>query len=185
MGRVGRIAGTLLVLALCAGGPGCSREKPRAAGTRVAAKYVGTKPFKAASEAVVESPFDAEGRLKPSGARIGWLEIPQGVTLHSSRPGHYFYLGRLPLNALTKFFDARLFTGKVELLAGGTGVRYAAAAAKVAKANDMRFDIQLYASGNKPGEVTVTIDEVPPALTPPISVTDAKSLLRQQQQRAE
>jgi hypothetical protein len=182
MGRVGRIAATLVVLALCTGVSGCRRDRPRPTSSRVAAKYVGTKPFKRVEQAAAASPFDADGRLKASAGRISWLEIPEGLTLQNSRAGHYLYLGQLPIGALTQFFDARVFTGKVELVAGG--VRYGAAAAKVAKANDMRFDIRI-GPGSKPGEVSVTIDEVPPALTPPISVTDAKSLLRQQQQRAE
>ena len=180
MGRIGRIALLGASLSLGALGHGCSREEPRV--TRVAPKYVPPKPTSRPAAPQLAVPFDADGRLKPSGKTLGWLELPMGLLEKNQHGSHHAYLATVPMQALTKYFDARVFTSKVEL--SGDSVQYHGAEPKAQRARGMRFDIALYPN-RYDGMVRVTIDELPDAVMAPLSVSDAKGLLRQQQQRAE
>jgi hypothetical protein len=169
-------------LSLCVAAEACSSrtEKPV---TRVAEKYVAPKAATPAPAAArPESPFDAEGRLKSSGKTLGWLDLPLGLIEKNQHGAHHAYLATVPIQALTQYFDARVFTSKVELV--GDSVQYHGVQPKGQRARGMRFDIALYPN-RYDGMVRVTIDELPDATMAPLSVNDANGLLRQQQQRAE
>jgi hypothetical protein len=166
----------VLLLAACGG------EKPPRGVTRVAPKYAPSKATPQALKAQADSPFDAEGKLRGSGKTLGWLELPMGLTEQNNHGAHHAYTTPVPMSALTAYFDARVFTGQVELVSGG--VHYRGAEPKGGKSRGMRFDIALYPN-RYDGRVRMTIDELPAAASAPLSVSDAKGLLRQQQERAE
>ena len=183
MGRIGGVAKTAVVLALLWLGTACSRESSRPEPTRVAAKYVAPKASPEAPQVQAESPFDEEGKLKSSGKMLGWLELPMGLTEQNQHGAHHAFVATVPMEALTRYFDARVFTGQVELV--GDRVSYRRAEPKSgAKARGMRFDIVLYPN-RYDHKVRVTLDEIPQAVSAPLSASDAKGLLRQQQERAE
>lgn len=179
-GKLAVIASPLF-LALVVALAGCSRgTKDTVQGRRIAPSVA---PKAATQEPEAESIFDEEGVLKPSGEQLAWLELPMGFTERKSSQGtHHVYAGNVPVESVTRFFDRRVFTSKIELV--GRGVQYKGAGPKTLDPKAMRFNIGIYPSP-KGTRVQLIIDELPTEGSAPLTVEEARALISQMQQRAE
>jgi hypothetical protein len=177
MGILGRIA----LVAILTGAAGCSGESGRGAqGKRVSGAALAAKPPAARSKP--ESLYDAEGRLKPSDHSVGWLAIPVGLKAHEGGGRQHLFSGKVPLKAVAKFLDARVFTSKLE--ASARRVHYGAAQPKNLDPKAVRLDISLY--GNAHGDfVELIIEEHTTNSQGTLTPAEARSLISQQQSRAE
>lgn len=179
MGRIRRI---VMVGAACLGLLACSsRSNERGVtGQRISPKALAPRPEKPPP---LNTPFDAQGQLKPSGTSVGWLEIPMGFSERPSSQGtHHAFVGKLPVQAVTRFLDQRVFTGQVEL--SGNGVKYVAARPKNLDPKAAAYEIAVYP--NREGDtVQLFIDERTVSAAPPLSLDAARALLKEKQARAE
>ena len=177
MGILGRV---IVVAALSAA---CSGSEPAARGVtgqRISPRAV---PHKVTPKAVAVSPYDEHGNLKPSGMKVGWLEIPAGFQERVSSQGtHHAYVGKVKSLDVTRFFDARVFTSQVRLV--GHGVHYGLAQPKNQDPNAVRLEIGVYP--NRAGDtVQIFVDERTQNAGPPLTMEQARALLSERQSRAE
>lgn len=128
--------------------------------------------------AVRASPFDAEGRLKPSGRMIYWLEIPATFENTASWSKHHVFESKeVPVAKVREYLSARMFTGAVEEL--GEGALYRNVLPLSAAADAMRFDIQvgLTAGGRV---VRIDLDELSFPGVPSLSPEQAAEALKRE-----
>jgi hypothetical protein len=177
----------LCVLAALAvtGATGCGRSAGERGlgGRKVAVQYRKPAPaVQATQDKPVDSPFLPDGTLKTSAMELSWLQIPAGfVELPTGRARMHLYQSRdVPMAAVLKFFDARVFTGKIDM--APNGVHYRNAGPKSMQSNVITFDISVE---SRPLDVLLTIDEHPVNTSPPLSPEAASALMAQQQKRAE
>jgi hypothetical protein len=177
MGILGRVVllGALLGLASCSSG------ERGVQGRRVSGAALTKKP-QAARTAKMESLYDADGRLKPSNLSVGWLQIPMGFKAAESSGRLHLFRGKVPLQAVAKFMDARVLTGKIE--ASARRVHYGSAQPKSLDAKAVRLDISLYANA-RGDHVELIIEERTSNAGTALTDSQARSLISQQQSRAE
>ncbi|MFT3924966.1 MAG: hypothetical protein QM778_20690 [Myxococcales bacterium] len=161
-------------LAACSGPAAGPREEPSSA----------PKAASVTSAAVrAESPIDAEGRLKPSGLRIAWFEIPAGFENAASRPQHHAFVShQVSMTQLRDYLAARMLTGQVDEL--GEGAIYRSVMPLSAEANAMRFDVQVALVDQGRG-VSLTLEERTFLGAPPLSAKEAAKAVAEDQARAE
>jgi len=127
MGKLHRVGVTLALLA-----PGllaCARRSSEPVGSVSLRNETAHAVQRAADAGRSDPRFDAEGSLKPSGRHIGWLELPSGFR---EQPGSSPSLGTyeaddMPLEAVTRFLEARLSAGRIDHRANGLSFRDAKA----------------------------------------------------------
>jgi hypothetical protein len=176
MGILGRVA---LVVLVCAAA-GCSRSERGVQGRRLPNSVLAAKPKPAALTR--ESIYDAQGNLKPSSVSVGWLAIPQGLSERPGRDGEHLFRGSVPLKAIARFMDARIFTSDIRVET--TSVRYGMSRPKNQDKRAMPLDVAAYA--NPAGtHVELIIKERPPTVVAPMTTAELKNLLKQKQARAE
>jgi hypothetical protein len=176
MGFVGRVA---LALALSAGAA-CARSERGVQGKRLPASALVVKSTSQSGPR--EGLYDAQGNLKASSTTVDWLPIPEGFTEHKGRGTQHVFSASVPLKAVTRYMDARAFTGDIQV--SPTSVRYGAARPKSLDAHAMPLDVSLYTNGAG-NHVDLIIDERPPVVGKPMTADEVRSLLMQKQARAE
>ncbi len=135
------------------------------------------------AEAARPSPYDAEGRLKPSGRMLHWLEIPTGFENTASWAQHHvFESDQVSVEKLREYLAARMLTGQVDEL--GQGALYRRVMPLSADAKAMRFDIQVgVTEGGR--VVRLDLDELLFPGVEPLSPEQAAEALKRDQARAE
>lgn len=103
----------VLVGTLCLGGFGCGKDpKPE----RKPQVFVPKNPHRKI-KAIAPSPFDKEGKLKPSDRALAGLQLPMGLTSVYKRERKEVFKveTRISFEKLVEYFGPRLFTGKVNV----------------------------------------------------------------------
>jgi hypothetical protein len=127
--------------------------------------------------------LDAQGRLKSSGLKVDWFEIPAGFENKGSRPQrHYFVSHEVTMGQLREYLGARMLTGQVDEL--GEGAVYRAVMPLSASEKAMRFDVEVAAIDQDTG-VSLMLDERTFLGAPPLSVQEAARVLAEEQAKAE
>jgi hypothetical protein len=168
----------LLSASACSGGdaPSPAKKEPRA-------QTAAPKPEVAAPKPPLQL-FDAEGRLKGSGRRVAWLELPLGFEQDpASRAMHHVFVGRgMTLQQTRDYLSERMLTGEVD--DSGEVVRYRAVVPISGGADAMRFDVSV-ARVEGGQAVKLTLDERTFLGADPLSVPEAREALKREQARAE
>jgi hypothetical protein len=176
MGRVGRIAA---LLALTCAPLACKKESADTRAAEPAALRSAAAPAQAE-----ESPYDAQGRLKPSAERVEWLQIPMGfVRKPSSDERHVrFEAGPLPLDKVRDFVSARCLTGAVEESTYSSAYRAVQPLENDPKA--LRLNITLLA---RPGlqSTVLEIERLTYGNAKPLVVDEARRVLARERAEAE
>lgn len=123
----------------------------------------------------------ADGELRASEHKVQWLEIPAGFERATSLSRRTTYEGRAPLKEVLRFYDKRLFTGKIEVNSHSASYHGAVPRGGVRGAHLDVFVAKLPYSDL----VAVTVYEVEFPGHKPLSVSDAKSALAHERARAE
>lgn len=175
-----RLLGISWVLTLCLGACGGDESAPQGSGPSA---NEAAPPATAAAPAPRPSPLDAQGRLKASGRKIHWLDIPAGFETVGSRPQHHLFVSHeVTMEQLREFLAPRMLTGRVD--ERGKGAIYRGVMPLSAEANAMRFDVQVDMIDQGTG-VSLALDERTFLGAPPLPPAQAKKVLAEEQARAE
>lgn len=117
--RVMALAGAVLALA-------CTKQSEPVGSASLRAESMKAAQ-RAADAGQGDVRLDAEGNLKSSGRRIGWLELPTGFReLSESTPRlATFEAEDLPLELVNRYLEARLVPAQVDQRKNGTSFRNA------------------------------------------------------------
>jgi hypothetical protein len=174
MGIFGRVALSVVICAVL----GCSRSDRGVQGRRLPASVV-AKPKPAEAR---ESIYDAQGNLKPSSLSVGWLQIPQGLTARPSRDTQHVFSGNVPLKAVTRYLDARVFTSNIRVDA--SSARYGDGLPKNLDRKALPLDVAVYA--NPAGtHLELIVREQTTHVGAPMTPAELHNLIQQKQARAE
>ena len=178
---VGRLSAAMALVCLVACGSSNVASEPQA---KKPVANVAAKPVAPAAPA--PPPYDGAGNLLPSGEHIAWLELPRGLTVTKvALADHHAFLAHgVPADRILAFFGARLIANRVEKVsaAGQRLVGGIPPGGSLPKQTILDVSVIPGAAGT----VSVYIEEhpyVPPA--PSFTSDDARSLLKEQQKRAE
>jgi len=177
MGRRSRVAGVgllggALLLAACKRAPDAQPE----AATRDKAQASDAGP--------AESIYDAQGRLKASREQVEWLEIPMGFQRKPQAYGRHvlFEAQNVPLEKARAFFAARMFTG--EVLETAQHVLYRAVLPLSADERAVRLHLEL-TPRTFDNTLLLDIERISYDGAQPLSVDEARQVLKREQTRAE
>jgi hypothetical protein len=105
--------------------------------------------------------YDAQGRLLPSTTRIAGLTLPRGLEPLRATETEHVYRTDVPIDRLLAYFGPRLFTARVDPIAGGA--TYRRARPTEARGGEVFLDVSILPASD--GGARVHVYELPP---PPI-----------------
>jgi hypothetical protein len=133
---------------------------------------------------IAPSIYDAQGRLKPSGERVDWLEIPMGFRRkeHGYDRHILFEAQGVSLDKAREFFATRMLTGKVE--ESLTRQRYVAVMSVAADEAAVRLNVELTLR-TFDNSLALDIERLTYGDAKPLPVEEARKVLAREQARAE
>jgi hypothetical protein len=182
MGKLNRVINTLSVSALMLGAcsaesaPQTEREVARARQQSAAASATTPKP---------DPRFDAAGKLKPSGQRMSWLELPTGFTKRAGSTAQIasFEAENMPFTKVREYLEARIVPGNVVYRANGT--TFQGALPSHTRLDMPPMDLTILETDRKHGTIRLAIDDLTPPAAQPIKEENAALELAKARARAE
>jgi hypothetical protein len=173
MGKLDRIA-VLLLPALWASGCSSAPEQPAWAKEAARRERAASEPSRPAAQ---DPRFDVEGRLKPSGAHVSWLELPSGFR---ARPGNTQRLAAyeasdMPFDKVRAYLDERLVPKNALYLR--TGFEYQSARPTHTALAVPPMHVTLLDTNRDKREVRIVIEDLTVTRAAPLSTKAAAELL--------
>lgn len=182
MGKLNRVINTLSVSALLLAA--CSAESPPEAASK-AARARQASASTGAATAKPDPRFDAAGRLKSSGQRMSWLELPVGFT---RRPGSTaqqatFEADDMPFAKVREYLEARMVPANIVYRANGT--TFQGALPSHTRLEMPPMDLTILETDRKRGTIRLAVDDLTPPAAQPIKEENAALELAKARARAE
>jgi len=183
MGKLDRVSAALLCVGCLGAWTACSApsspEEPRVRSARQQAAQ------QRAREQAADPRFDAEGRLKPSGEYMSWLELPSGFRQlpGSTAREAAFQAENMPFAKVREYLETRIVPDSIEYRAIGTSFRNALP-------SHTRLDlpplhVTLLETDRDKHVLRLSIDDLTPPAAPPISEQSAAQELARMRTRME
>jgi hypothetical protein len=181
MGKLNRVMTTALLAQVALGA--CSEPAapaPELVAARKRAAEAAAKPT-----APVDPRFDAQGRLRPAGRHVSWLELPVGFT---ERPGSTaqtasFEARDMPFAKVREYLEARIRPDRIEYRGNGTSFRDALPSHTRLSLPPMNLTI--LETDREHGEIRLSVDDLTPPTTAALPPASAARELAKDRARAE
>lgn len=121
--------------------------------------------------------IDAKGNLVESDQIVAGLRLPRGLRFVKTKERWHMYETTLPLEKIQKYFGRRLITGEVDRK--GHRVFYRGAVPIDVTGGIVKLDVGIYPSIQN--RVRIEITELRPMAKQPLTDTQVRSLLKEQQ----
>jgi hypothetical protein len=182
MGKLDRV-NISLVGALCCACACSSAPAPEAEGRVVSARQQAREA--AERKQAADPRFDAEGRLKPSGERMSWLELPSGFR---RRPGSTereasFEAADMPFAKVREYLEARIVPDSIDYRSNGTSFR--SVLPSHTRLTMAPLHVTLLETDRKQHVLRLSIEDLTPPTTPPLSDEAAAQELARMRTRME
>lgn len=175
MGRLHRVIAAIALLSACRSTPaqqsGEARPTPRRA--------------KAALDAPPPDPRFDDGGLKPSQTRMSWLEIPSGFTLRagSTAQKSWYEAYDMPIAKVREYLQARLASEKLEYVP--RGMVFHNALPTHTKLTMAPLEVTLLELNHETRELRLSVEDLTPSATPPLTNVQAAQELARLRNRLE
>ena len=179
MGKLHRVGLLTYVLAL-----GCSSNGRNAAPEQNAATRAALQRA-AENRPQGDARLDASGRLKPSGLRVSWVELPSGFQPQpgSTKLTSSYEAPEMTVAKVADYFEERLLPGTVELRPNG--VSYRNAKPKHTQLPMPSVNVTVLEVDRAQDRVRVVIDDLTPPSEPPLPLDVAARELDRERREVE
>jgi hypothetical protein len=181
MGKLNRVNTALLLAGLCLGA--CSeRSAPAAEREAERRKQQGAA---AAAAQTLDPRFDEQGKLRPSGQRMSWLELPVGFTRRAGSSAQHatFEAVDMPFVKVREYLEARMVPGTIVYRANGT--TFQASLPSHTRLEMPPMDLTILETNRTRGEIRLAIDDLTPPAAEPLKEQSAAQELARARARAE
>jgi hypothetical protein len=180
MGKLNRINQAVLVATLSLGA--CAKQSAPAPEQTQQAQH--TRASQSPAQAV-DPRFDAAGKLKPSGQRMSWLELPVGFSKRAGSTAQQatFEAQNMPFRKVREYLEARIVPGNVVYRANGT--TFQGALPSHTRLDMPPMDLTILETDRSRGEIRLAIDDLTPPAAEPLKEQSAAQELARARARAE